>query len=71
MIQPGQVYKSCDPRGGPTIRIVCYEPGWNRADVVDAITGKNPRRIIVRDLHESATTHAGAPRRTGYALKKT
>jgi hypothetical protein len=69
-IQPGQTYRSCDPRGGPRIRIVRYEPGWNRADVVDATTGKQPRRIVVRDLHPTATTRTGQPRRTGYVLEQ-
>lgn len=70
MIQPGQIYRNCDPRGGPRIRITRYEPGWNRADVVDATTGKQPRRILVTHLHQSATTKNGQPRRTGYALEQ-
>ncbi len=69
-IEPGQIYRSCDPRGGPRIRITAYLPGWNRADVVDATTGKYPRRIIVRNLHATATTQSGQPRRTGYALEQ-
>lgn len=69
-IKPGQVYRSCDPRGGPTIRIVRYEPGWNRAQVVDAATGKQPRRILAKDLHPTDTTRGGTARRTGYALKE-
>lgn len=69
-IKPGQIYRSCDPRGGPRIRITQYELGWNRADVVDATTGKNPRRIVTRNLHATATTKTGKPRRTGYALEQ-
>lgn len=69
-IQPGQTYRSLDLRGGSRIRITAYEPGWNRADVVDATTGKYPRRIVVRNLHATATTRDGKPRRTGYALEQ-
>jgi hypothetical protein len=67
-IQPGRVFACCDPRGGPSVRIVRYQPGWNRADVVDATTGKRPRRILARDLHTSGLTKSGTPRRTGYRL---
>lgn len=67
MIQPGQVFRACDPRDSIRIRIVRYEPGWNRADVVDAVTGKRPRSIVATALHASATTRDGKPRRTGYA----
>jgi hypothetical protein len=69
-IQAGQTYRSLDPRGGPRIRIVRYESGSNRVDVVDATTGKYPRRILARSLHTSPTTHTGKPRRTGYALEQ-
>lgn len=67
-IKPGQVYESCDPRGGFAIRIVAYTPGSNRADVVDHLTGKYPRSILVTALHATGTTKTGAPRRTGYRL---
>lgn len=43
-------------------------PGANRAQVVDAITGKRPREVLVNRLHASATTPTGKPRRTGYRL---
>lgn len=69
MIQPGQVYRSCDPRGGPRIRIEKYSPGANRAHVVDAHDGKRFRQILVTALHHSDTTKTGAKRRTGYALE--
>ncbi|MFD4394679.1 hypothetical protein [Kitasatospora sp. NPDC058478] len=68
MIKPGQVYTACDPRGGATIRIVDYTPGSNRADVVDATTGKRPRSVLASHLHESATTRDGKHRRTGHVL---
>ena len=69
MIQPGQVYRSCDPRGGPRIRIEKYTPGSNRAHVVDAYDGKRFRQILVSQLHATPTTRDGQPRRTGYALE--
>lgn len=68
MIQPGQVYCSCDPRGGPRIRVVEYALGWVGAVVVDADTGKRRRRVLVTALHTSSTTKTGQRRRTGYAL---
>ncbi|MFF1790778.1 hypothetical protein ACFVX9_30475 [Kitasatospora sp. NPDC058243] len=68
MIKPRQIYTDCDPRGGATIRIVEYTPGSNRADVVDATTGKRPRSVLASRLHSSAVTKAGKPRRAGYAL---
>lgn len=64
----GQVYRSCDPRGGPTVRIIQIHP--NSATVVDAVTGKRPRDILLDTLHGSATTRTGQPRRTGYALEQ-
>ena len=67
-IKPGQVYESCDPRGGFAIRIVAYTPGSNRADVIDHMTGKYPRSILVTSLHATATTRHGHKRRTGYRL---
>jgi hypothetical protein len=68
-IEVGQTYRSLDPRGGPRILIVRYEPGWNRASVVDARDGKRPRSILVASLHPTATTRDGKPRRTGYVLE--
>lgn len=66
-VQPGQIYRSCDPRGGPIVRIV--EVHANGAQVVDAQDGKRPRRILLNALHDSPTTKTGRPRRTGYALE--
>lgn len=68
MIKAGQIYQSADPRDSIRIRIVRYEDGWNRADVVDALTGKRPRRMLATALHASPTTKTGQPRRTGYVL---
>lgn len=70
-IQVGQVYRSCDPRDQIRIRIAYYQPGWQRASVVDAASGKRHRKILVASLHASATTDKGTRRRTGYALDTT
>jgi hypothetical protein len=73
-VKVGQVYESCAPiRSMPrehftSIRIVDYTPGTNRADVVDAATGKRPRSVLVSALHASGLTSQGLPRRTGYRL---
>ncbi|NEA21581.1 hypothetical protein [Actinomadura bangladeshensis] len=67
-VEIGQVYASCDPRGGFPIRVAAYTPGSNRADVVDAQTGKRPRSILTSALHATGTTAAGRERRTGYRL---
>lgn len=65
-VKAGQVYEAC--RYAKRIRIVDYTPGSNRADVVDATTGKRPRSILVSELHASGLTGGGLPRRTGYRL---
>lgn len=70
MIQPGQTYRSLDPRESIRIRIVSYRPGDARAQVVDAVTGKRQRQILVTCLHDSPLTRDGQPRRTGYALEQ-
>lgn len=67
-IEPDQIYRSADPRGGPRIRITAYTPGTARAHVVDAVTGRRFRQILVSGLHASPTTKTGLPRRTGYVL---
>jgi hypothetical protein len=69
VIQSGQTYRSCDPRGGPRIRITSYRPGDARAHVVNAYDGKRFRQILVSQLHATDNTSTGAPRRTGYALE--
>jgi hypothetical protein len=68
-IEAGQTYRSCDPRGGPSIRTTASYLGEDRVCVVDAVTGKRPRSILVSSLHDSPFTAAGQPRRTGYALE--
>lgn len=70
MIQPGQIYRHCDPRESIRVRIAAYRPGDTRAEVVDAVTGKRPRRILVKDLHESPVTATGRRRRSGYVLDR-
>lgn len=69
-IQPGQTYRSADPRELIRIRIKTYTPGENRALVVDAATGKRPRPMLVTALHTSPTTQSGKPRRSGYVLEQ-
>lgn len=69
-IRPGQIYRYCDPRESIRIRITSYRPGDARADVVDAVTGKRPRQVLVRQLHDSPITAAGQPRRGGYVLDR-
>lgn len=69
MIEAGQVYASCDPRdSGRKILIMRYSPGALRADIVGHPDGKRFRRILASTLHDSLTTGAGQPRRTGYHL---
>ena len=70
MIQPGQTYRHCNPRESIRIRITTYRPGDARAHVVDAVTGKRFRQILVTHLHDSDRTKTGARRRTGYALEQ-
>ncbi|MFF8840527.1 hypothetical protein [Streptomyces sp. NPDC015130] len=70
MIQPGQIYRSADPRGGPRIRIERFTPGHNHVWAVDAQNGKRARWILIRNLHATATTKTGARRRTGYVLEQ-
>lgn len=66
-VEPGQTYRSCDPRGGARIRVISVY--GNRAEVVDAHTGKQPRSILLNALHASGRTANGTPRRTGYRLE--
>lgn len=70
MIKPGQIYRHCDPRESIRIRITAYRPGDARAQVVDAVTGKRFRQILVKDLHESPVTATGRRRRSGYVLDR-
>ena len=80
MIELGQVYRSCDPRGGPNIRIesyTSYGAGRQTQDTAFIATitedGRPARfrRVSPRQLHDSPTTRDGKPRRTGYALETT
>ncbi|MFF5703442.1 hypothetical protein ACFY7H_13175 [Streptomyces sp. NPDC012794] len=68
-IQPGQTYRSADPRDAIRIRISGYTHGHDHALVVDAVSGKRPRWIQVTALHATNLTKAGKPRRTGYVLE--
>ncbi|MDT0382660.1 hypothetical protein RM572_28320 [Streptomyces sp. DSM 42041] len=69
-VRPGQTYRHCDPRERIRVRIEAYTDGDARAEVVDAATGKRPRRILVKDLHESPITANGRRRRSGYVLER-
>lgn len=80
MIEPGQVYQSCDPRGGPRIRIEsytsygagCRTQGTAFVSTIDE-DGQPARfrRVSLGQLHDSPTSRDGQPRRTGYALETT
>lgn len=83
MIQPGQTYYSLGdpyPYDQPRRIKVVGKPGtvpgghaFGKVDVVTLTeTGREIRRraIEVTQLHESATTTDGQPRRTGYALEE-
>ncbi|MYW49603.1 hypothetical protein [Streptomyces sp. SID161] len=82
-VKYGQIYRSCQPvRSEPEprhIRIkVVGKPmtipgvwGFGKVDVVtlrEDGTETRRRGIKMTQLHESATTPAGQPRRTGYVL---
>lgn len=84
MIQPGQTYRAvqsspADPRGGHRrIKVVgkpCTIPGVWGFGKVDVVTvtddGREIRRrsIEASQLHATATTHNGQPRRAGYVLE--
>ncbi len=82
-IRPGQIYESCQPvrsePGERRIRIkVVGEPvsthglyGYGKvmvATLTEDGREVRPRAIEWTQLHESGTTNAGQPRRTGYRL---
>lgn len=79
-IEPGQVYRSADPRdaGQLRIRIKSWAPygaghwGAGRAQVVsltEAGEEVRPRSIKLSALHAGPLTKDGQPRRTGYVLE--
>ncbi|WP_149038077.1 hypothetical protein [Kitasatospora sp. MBT63] len=63
----GQIYESCHPLDeGRRVRVVSVGP--NRAEV-ETIGGPPRRRpILLGQLHATALSKAGRPRRTGYRL---
>lgn len=74
MIRPGQVYESVH---GPHLRIrvtsgpvekLCSRGKAQIVTLTDDGREVRPRWIETSQLHESGTTKAGAPRRTGYRL---
>jgi hypothetical protein len=66
-IEPGQTYAACD-NSGYRYRITAYTPGSEHAQVTDLRTGQ-AKQVKAANLHPTATTRYGAPRRTGYALE--
>lgn len=80
-IEPGQIYRECVPRDGRhRTRIVVKSVAPHGAGMYGAGTAVvatltaigrevRTRRISLSQLHESATTAAGHPRRTGYVLE--
>jgi hypothetical protein len=84
VIKPGQIYRSLSnrhhPVDGPTRIKVIGTPitipgvwGYGKVDVVTLTrTGREVRRrsIEASQLHATATTGDGQPRRTGYVLEE-
>lgn len=81
-IQPGQTYRAVKPSDGFSADFIRIEvvgavgrvPGWGygKVDVVTVTPeGRKVRRraIEASQLHASATTKTGQPRRTGYVLE--
>jgi len=83
VIRPGQIYEAikpnpADPNGTRRRIRVTGEPtsfhgmyGYGKVTVETVRpdgTGIRSRRIEVSELHDSATTKTGAPRRNGYVL---
>ncbi|MFJ7269380.1 hypothetical protein ACIQV3_22510 [Streptomyces sp. NPDC099050] len=80
-IQPGQTYRSTSnrhhPVDGPTRVKVVSKPypgalGYGQVDIVTLTkSGREVRhrRIEASQLHATATTRDGQPRRTGYVLE--
>ncbi|MFZ3473131.1 hypothetical protein ACODT3_10645 [Streptomyces sp. 4.24] len=65
-IQPGQTYRSV----GDGFRIRIVEVGVTSVRATD-VANRRPllNRIPIRQLHVTATTRDGKPRRNGYALE--
>lgn len=64
----GETYRSCGP-GPVRLRVVLevrYQAGRPVRVRVARPDGTGRRWMNARELHQSATTGAGAPRRTGY-----
>lgn len=77
MIRPGQVYETCQPvyghaDGDEYVRIKVMQAPVGLKVTVATLTTEGRlirwRSINTSQLHESGTTKAGAPRRTGYRL---
>lgn len=80
MIESGQLYEPCNFRGaGIRIKVIAAPTttfgmyGYGKCRVATLTPdGREirPRYIECSQLHDSPTTKAGAPRRTGYHLVK-
>lgn len=66
-IEPGQTYIACD-NSGYRYRVTAYTPGSELAQVIDLRTGRT-KQVKAANLHATAITRYGGPRRTGYALE--
>lgn len=66
---PGKTFRSASGLGR-RIKIKSYTPGGRQAVIVDAVTGKSPRWILVRNLHPTHENRAGKAWETGYVLEE-
>ena len=64
-IRAGRKFAHCHPYDS-TVLIVREYDGGDRVLVTDT-RGKNPRGVLAKNLHASATTKTGRSRRSGYA----
>lgn len=64
-VEPDQIYRHAN---GPHVRLRVMAVDVNRADVFYLHTGRGGR-ILLDQLHDSALTKGGQPRRTGYVLE--
>lgn len=67
MIQDRGIYESADPRdNGRKIRVLEWNPGDQKAQIVSHPKGDRKRYVEANTLHDKAETAAGIRRRTGY-----
>lgn len=69
MIQEKSIYESADPRdNGRQIRVVGWNEGDQKAQIVSHPQGNRKRHVEARSLHDDPFTSGGERRRTGYFL---